>query len=64
MARYQVKPAEDGRGPYRWAHVIRTPTGFAQGTIYQQLGDDLSKDGAKSLTDLCARMKFDMRRVK
>ena len=63
MARYQAKPREDGQGPYRWAHVVRTPKGFALGTIYRQLGDNLTAKEAESLDDLCAREGFDLRRA-
>lgn len=55
MARYQAKPREDGRAPYRWSHVVRTRKGFALGTIYRQLGDDLTEKEAENLADLCAR---------
>ena len=43
MPRYQVKPREDGRGPYRWSHVAKNPMGGAlrQGSIYRRIGDDL-----------------------
>ena len=63
MTRYQAKPREDGQGPYRWAHVVRTPKGFALGSIYRQLGDDLTETEAMSLADLCAREGFDLRRA-
>ena len=63
MARYQARPSEDGRGPYRWSHVIRTAKGLALGTIYRQLGDDLSADEAKTLADLCDREGFELRRA-
>lgn len=63
MARYQAKPREDGRGPYRWAHVVKTPKGLALGTIYQQLGDDLSAHDAEQLRVLCDRHGFDLRRA-
>ena len=44
MPRYQVKPREDGRGPYRWSHVVKNPMGggLRQGSIYRQMGDDLN----------------------
>jgi len=41
MARYQVKPREDVRGPYRWSHVVKRHAQLRQGTIYTQMGDDL-----------------------
>ncbi len=61
----QVKRAENGRGPYRWAHVVKSPAGdFRQGSIYRQLGDDLGPDEVKTLTRLCGREGFDLRCVK
>lgn len=32
--RLEARRTEDGRGPYRWRPVIRTPGGLALGTIY------------------------------
>ncbi len=63
MSRFQAKPREDGRGPYRWAHVVKTPRGFAQGTIYQTLGDDLNAQECTALSKTCAREGFDLRRI-
>ena len=65
MARYQVKPREDGRGPYRWSHVVKNPNGGAlrQGTIYRQMGDDLALDDAAKLQVLCDKGGFDMRKI-
>lgn len=65
MARYQVKPREDGRGPYRWSHVVKNPNGGAlrQGTIYRQMGDDLTLDDVTKLQALCDKGGFDMRRA-
>ena len=64
MACFQAKPREDGRGPYRWAHVVKTAKGLALGTIYRQLGDDLSSDDAATLRALCDRHGFELRRVR
>ena len=65
MAYFQVKRTEDGRGPYRWAHVVKSPNGdLRQGSIYRQLGDNLDPDEAESLAQLCAREGFDLRCVK
>ena len=65
MAYFQVKRSEDGRGPYRWAHVVKSPSGeFRQGSIYRQLGDNLDKEDAVTLAHLCAREGFDLRCVK
>ena len=63
--RYQVKPREDGRGPYRWSHVVKNPNGGAlrQGNIYRQMGDDLSPQDVTKLRELCDKRGFDMRRV-
>ena len=63
MARYQVKPIEDGRGPYRWSHVVKRHSGLRQGTIYTQLGDDLDAIDTANLRGLCEKAGFDMRRV-
>jgi hypothetical protein len=43
--------------------VIRTAKGLALGTIYRQLGDDLSAEEAKTLADLCDREGFELRRA-
>ena len=63
MARYQTRPREDGRGPYRWAHVVKTPAGFAQGSIYRQAGDDLDDSEARALRGVCELHGFEIRRV-
>lgn len=63
MARYQVKPREDGRGPYRWSHVVKRHKALRQGTIYTQLGDDLDAQDAAQLQTLCDSAGFEMRRV-
>jgi len=63
MARYQVKPREDGRGPYRWSHVVKRHSGLRQGTIYTQIGDELDAKDAATLATLCDKVGFDMRRV-
>lgn len=63
MARYQVKPREDGRGPYRWSHVVKRHAQLRQGTIYTQIGDDLDSADATDLVALCDKAGFDMRRV-
>lgn len=65
MSRYQVKPFEDGRGPYRWSHVVKNPMGGAlrQGSIYRTLGDDLGAEDAAKLRALCDKNGFEMRRV-
>ena len=63
--RYQVKPREDGRGPYRWSHVVKCTMGGAlrQGSIYRQMGDDLAPDDVSKLQALCDKNGFEMRRV-
>ena len=55
MPRYQVKPREDGRGPYRWSHVVKNPMGGAlrQGSIYRRIGDDLTPEDTAKLRELC-----------
>ena len=63
MARYQVRPREDGHGPYRWSHVVKRHSGLRQGTIYTQLGDELDAADTAKLVALCASAGFDMRRV-
>ncbi|CAM3661820.1 Transposase [Litorimonas haliclonae] len=63
MARYQVKPREDGRGPYRWSHVVKRHNALRQGTIYTQMGDDLDAQDAAHLQTLCDKAGFEMRRV-
>jgi hypothetical protein len=65
MSRYQVKPREDGRGPYRWSHVVKNPMGGAlrQGSIYRQMGDDLGAEDTEKLRALCDENGFEMRRV-
>ena len=63
MARYQVKPREDGHGPYRWSHVVRRHGNLRQGTICTQMGDDLDSDDAALLRGLCDKAGFELRRV-
>ena len=63
MARYQTRSREDDRGPYRWAHVVKTPAGFAQGSIYRQAGDELDDGEARELRSLCDQHGFELRRV-
>ena len=63
MARYQVKPREDGRGPYRWSHVVKRHAQLCQGTIYTQIGDELDAHDTAALISLCDRAGFEMRRV-
>jgi hypothetical protein len=63
MARYQTRPRENGRGPYRWAHVVKTPAGFAQGSIYRQAGDEVDDGEARELRGLCELRGFELRRV-
>jgi len=63
MARYQVRPREDGRGPYRWSHVVKTRNSLRQGSIYRQIGDELTSADAAQLVTLCDKAGFDMRRV-
>ena len=63
MARFQIKRREDGRGPYRWQHVIRLPEGLALGTIYTKQGDDLTTEEALELRRHCTRAKYDVRRA-
>jgi len=65
MSRYQVKPREDGNGPYPWSHVVKNPRGGAlrQGTIYRQMGDELTPNDVTKLRELCDKGGFEMRRV-
>ena len=65
MARYQIKPREDGLGPYRWSHVVKNPNGGAlrQGTIYRQMGDELDAQDVTKLIGLCDKNGFEMRRT-
>lgn len=65
MSRYQIKPREDGRGPYRWSHVVKNQAGgkLRQGSIYQVIGDDLTPDEVEDLRTLCDKNGFDMRRA-
>lgn len=65
MSRYQVKPREDGRGPYRWSHVVKNPMGGAlrQGSIYRQMGDDLTPQDVTKLRELCDLGGFELRKV-
>jgi len=70
MSRYQVKPREDGCGPYRWSHVVKNPLlkkmeggGLRQGSIYRQMDDDLTPQDAAKLRDLCDKNGFELRKV-
>lgn len=64
MSRYQVKPREDGCGPYRWAHVVRSQCGELQaGTIYCQLGDELDQSERIALRAACDANGYEMRKI-
>jgi len=64
MARYQVKPREDGRRPYRWSHLVKNGhDGLRQGSIYRKTGDELSAYHIARLVALCDGAGFDMRRT-
>lgn len=63
MSRYQVRPREDGSGPYPWRHVVKSHSGLRQGDNYTQLGDDLNVNGVSRLIKMCDRAGFEMRRV-
>ena len=63
MARFQVKPREDGRGPYRWNHVVKRHGALRQGSIYTRSGDDLDTQDAAALAELCDKAGFELRRV-
>ena len=65
MSRYQVKPREDGHGPYRWSHVVKNPMGGAlrQGSIYRTFGDELDTADVTKLQELCDKTGFELRRV-
>jgi len=63
MARYQVKPREDGHGPYRWSHVVKRHAQLRQGTIYTRIGSDLDDQDTAHLRKLCEKAGFEMRRV-
>ena len=45
MARFQAKPREDGKGPYRWAHVVRSSKGFRLGFVCEGDAIHCEKDG-------------------
>ena len=61
MARFQIRKRDDGRGPYRWEHVKRSPSGLVRGTIYDRQGDDLSETEAETPRALCAEAGFELR---
>ena len=63
MARYQVRPREGGRGPYRWSNVVKRHAQLRQGTIYTQLGDELDNRDSARLRELCDNAGFELRRV-
>ena len=63
MARFMIRRREDGRGPYRWFHVVRLPEGLALGTIYHKQGDDLTTAEALELRHHCARAEYEVRTV-
>lgn len=64
MSRYQVRPREDGRGPYRWSHVVKNGHGgLRQGNIYRQVGDDLNANDVARLIEFCDKAGFEVRRV-
>lgn len=61
MARFQIRKRDDGRGPYRWEHVVRTPSGLARGSIYRRTGDELTDAEAKALQAVCDKAGFEIR---
>jgi len=64
MSRFQVRPREDGRGSYRWNHVVKNGQGgLRQGSIYHTLGHDLNANDVTRLISLCDKAGFEMRRV-
>lgn len=63
MARYQVRPREDGNGPYAWHHVVKRPNVLAQGDKNSLLGDELNINERTRLIALCDEVGFEMRRV-
>jgi len=54
---------ENGRGPYRWSHVVKSHNALRQGTIYTQMGDELDAQDAAQLQALCDNAGFELRRV-
>ncbi|MEM6554382.1 MAG: hypothetical protein AAF642_00795 [Pseudomonadota bacterium] len=61
MPRFQIRKRDDGRGPYRWEHVVRTPSGLARANIYRRCGDELSDAEAEALRALCDEAGFELR---
>ena len=61
MARFQIRKRNDGRGPYRWEHIIRTTDGLARGNIYRRSGDDLTQAEAEALQAACDEAGFESR---
>lgn len=59
MAYYQARPVKNfPHETYRWCHVKRSPEGLRMGTIYDQIGDDLTEEEVAEL-----RMYADDRRI-
>jgi len=42
---------------------VKTPAGFAQGSIYRQAGDELDDSDALKLRGICDQHGFELRRV-
>lgn len=61
MARFQIRKRDDGLGPYRWEHVVRTQDGLARGNIYRQRGDELTEAEAETLQTACDEAGFELR---
>lgn len=61
MTRFQIRMRDDGRGPYRWEHVVRTQDGLARGNIYHRQGDVLTDAEAQVLQLACDEAGFELR---
>jgi len=61
MTRFQIRMRDDGRGPYRWEHVVRTQDGLACGNIYRREGDTLTEAEAQALQSACDEAGFELR---
>lgn len=59
--RLEIRQINDGRGPYRWFPVIRTPSGLARGGIHDQ-AHDLEPDEIETAKSVCPP-EFELREV-
>jgi len=59
--RMEARRRDDGRGPYAWRPVVRTPRGLALGGIYDKFPADLTDAEIAEATLHFTRARFEWR---